>query len=146
MSKVFGALEAWKKGEVEIAPVTRLLGVSLLDYDIGEAKVGMEVGPQHHNPMGTVHGGILCDLADVAFGTAFISSLEEGQALATLELQIHYFRPVKSGYLTAYAWTVRKGQTSGYLECEIRDENHRFIAKVSSTCMIVKKANQEQTA
>jgi hypothetical protein len=52
-------------------PVGKLIGLKLLEAGDGRAVVTLEAGPQHTNPMGTLHGGILCDIADAAMGIAF---------------------------------------------------------------------------
>ena len=57
---------------------------------------------QHSNPMGTIHGGILCDLADAAMGIAFFSTLEPGESFTTLELKINFLRPFWTGKLVAH--------------------------------------------
>jgi acyl-coenzyme A thioesterase PaaI-like protein len=45
----------------------------------GHAVAVLEGGPQHANPMGTLHGGVLCDVADAAVGMAFASTLEHDE-------------------------------------------------------------------
>ena len=86
--------------------------------------------------MGTVHGGILCDLADAAMGVAMASSLKGGETFRTVELHINYFRSVQESLLTAVGRTVRRGRTTGYVECEIVDETGTLVAKASSCCLI----------
>ena len=49
-------------------PVAKLIGFELAEAGDGRAVVTLEAGPQHTNPMGTLHGGILCDIADSAMG------------------------------------------------------------------------------
>jgi Thioesterase superfamily len=44
--------------------------------------------------MGTVHGGILCDVADAAMGIAFVTTLQPDESLTTMSLTINFFRPV----------------------------------------------------
>jgi uncharacterized protein (TIGR00369 family) len=95
----------------------------------------MEVGPQHANPMGTLHGGILCDLADAAMGMAYASSLDEGETFTTLELKINFLKPVWSGRLTATGRLVKGGRTVGLVECDVHDAKNRLVARASSTCM-----------
>ena len=50
------------------------------------------VGRQHANPMGTLHGGVLCDIADAAMGIAYASTLAERETFATLELKINFLK------------------------------------------------------
>jgi uncharacterized protein (TIGR00369 family) len=57
------------------APIADLLGFTVDEAMGGRAVASMEVGPQHANPMGTLHGGVLCDLADAAMGMAFVPTL-----------------------------------------------------------------------
>jgi uncharacterized protein (TIGR00369 family) len=87
--------------------------------------------------MGTLHGGILCDLADAAMGVAFASTLREQESFTTLELKVNFLRPVWQGLLTAEAEVVSRGRTVGLVECKITDEKQRLIARASSTCMVL---------
>ena len=68
-------------GEVPAAPVATLIGFAVIAIEPGRAVVELEAGPRHANPMGTLHGGILCDVADAAMGIAYASELEEGESL-----------------------------------------------------------------
>jgi uncharacterized protein (TIGR00369 family) len=88
--------------------------------------------------MGTLHGGILCDIADAAMGLAFASTLTPEESLTTVELKINFFRPVWQARLRAEGTVVRRGQTMGYVECTITDEENRLVAKAASTCMVLR--------
>lgn len=103
----------------------------------GHAIVTLQAGPQHANPMGTLHGGILCDIADAAMGIAFASTLAQHESFTTVELKINFFRPVWNSLLKADANVVRRGSKIGYVECEITDEQNRLVAKSASTCMVL---------
>lgn len=103
----------------------------------GHAIVTLQAGPQHANPMGTLHGGILCDIADAAMGIAFASTLAENESFTTVELKINFFRPVWDSLLKAEAKVVRRGSKIGYVECEITDEQNRLVAKSACTCMVL---------
>ncbi len=93
---------------------------------------------RHSNPMGTIHGGILCDLADAAMGVAFFSTLEPGESFTTLELKINYLRPFWTGKLIARGKVVHRGKTVGMVECDIVDDQERLVARSSSTCMTLR--------
>jgi uncharacterized protein (TIGR00369 family) len=125
-------------GEIEPPPVAKLIGFNLRSVEPGRAALDLEAGPQHWNPMGGLHGGILCDLTDAAMGIAYSSTLAEGEAFATVELKINFLRPVKQGLLIAEGWVLSGGRTLGYAEAEVRDEDGRLIAKASSTCKILR--------
>jgi uncharacterized protein (TIGR00369 family) len=119
-------------------PVAELIGVDLVRADGGEATAQMEAGEQHSNPMGTIHGGILCDLADAAMGMAYFSQLEAGETFTTLELKINYLRPFWTGKLVAHGRVVSRGKTVGMTECEVVDDQGRLIAKATSTCLTLR--------
>jgi uncharacterized protein (TIGR00369 family) len=118
--------------------VARLIGFEAKEIADGRAVVTLAAGPQHANPMGTLHGGILCDIADAAMGMAFASTLAAEETFTTVELKINFFRPVWEANLKAEGRVVRRGSTIGYLECEVTDEGGQLIAKASSTCMALR--------
>jgi uncharacterized protein (TIGR00369 family) len=119
-------------------PVARLIGFEAKEAADGHSVVTLAAGPQHANPMGTLHGGILCDIADAAMGIAFASTLAPGESFTTIELKINFFRPVWEAVLNAEGKVVRRGTTVGYVECEITDEKGRLVAKAASTCMVLR--------
>ena len=119
-------------------PVAELIGFEATEIADGHAVTTLAAGRQHANPMGTLHGGILCDIADAAMGLAFASTLAPDESFTTIELKINFFRPVWEAQLRAEGKVVRRGSTIGYTECEITDENGRLIAKASSTCMALR--------
>lgn len=121
------------------APILRLLGITPKLVEPGHAVFEMDVDERHHNPLGTLHGGIYCDLADVAMGIAYAASLPEGETFTTIELKVNYLRAVVKGRLAAEAKLVKGGRTVGYLECDVTDEQGRLVARVASTCLRLPK-------
>jgi uncharacterized protein (TIGR00369 family) len=119
-------------------PVARLIGFEAKEIGDGRAVVTLAAGHQHANPMGTLHGGILCDIADAAMGMAFASTLAPDETFTTVELKINFFRPVWEARLRAEGKVVRRGSTVGYIECEVTDEAGRLVAKAASTCMALR--------
>jgi uncharacterized protein (TIGR00369 family) len=126
----------WLAGENRLAPIAELLGVRPLSAGDGEARVEMDAGPRLHNAMGTVHGGVLLDLADVAMGVALATAVDEGESFATLSASIGYLRPVREDRLTATARVVHRGRTTAHLECDVHDGAGRLVARVGSVSAI----------
>ena len=124
--------------EANDVPVARLIGFEVKEIADGRAIVTLAAGRQHANPMGTLHGGILCDIADAAMGMAFASTLGPDESFTTLELKINFFRSVWEALLRAEGKVVRRGSTVGYVECEITDEDGRLVAKAASTCIALR--------
>jgi uncharacterized protein (TIGR00369 family) len=119
-------------------PVADLIGIERRSFGGGECTMEMEVEERHSNPMGTVHGGILCDLADAAMGMAYYSTLGEGESFTTLELKINFVRPFWRGRLVANGRVVSGGKTVGLTECDVVDADGRLIARATSTCMTLR--------
>src|SRR3981189_473468 len=105
--------------ETNKVPVAQLIGFEAKEVADGHAVVTLTAGQQHANPMGTLHGGILCDIADAAMGMAFASTLAPAESFTTVELKINFFRPVCEARLRAEGKVVRRGSTVGYIACEI---------------------------
>jgi len=131
-----------KAGEIG-APVSELIGFRLTSVEPGKAVFELDAGPQHANPMGTLHGGVLCDIADAAMGIAYASTLGEGETFTTLELKINFLRPFRTGRLTATARMVKAGRTIGLAECDVTDTEGRLIARAMSTCMTLRDGSSE---
>ncbi len=125
------------------APVAKLVGFRPTSVEDGKAVFELEAGPQHANPMGTLHGGFLCDVADAAMGVAYASTLGEGETFTTLELKINFLRPFRNGTLTATARVVKAGRTIGLTECDVTDAEGRLIARAMSTCMTLRGESSE---
>ena len=127
-----------KNVNVNEVPIARLIGFEAQEIADGRAIVTLVAGPQHANPMGTLHGGVLCDIADAAMGMAFASTLAPDESFTTIELKINFFRPVWEARLRAEGKVVRRGNSVGNIECEMTDESGRLVAKSSSTCMVLR--------
>lgn len=122
-------------GEVPPPPVSQLIGFRLVDAEEGRVTFELEAGPQHSSPPGTLHGGILCDVADAAMGCATVSLLDEGQSFATVELKINFLKPVWTGRLTAVGTVVKAGRTLSLCDCRVTDEGGALVAYATCTQM-----------
>jgi uncharacterized protein (TIGR00369 family) len=126
------------EGKLPAPPVAQLIGFAPTSIEPGRAVVEMEVGQRHTNPMGTLHGGILCDLADAAMGIAYATTLEAGESFTTLELKINFLKPVWQARLRAIGHVVKRGRTVGLVECDVFDEQEALVARASSTCLTLR--------
>src|SRR5437588_11060129 len=68
-------------------------------------------------------------------GYAYGATLREGETFTTIELKINFLRAVRKATLTAEARVVKAGSTLGYVECDVKDQTGRLVARASSTCM-----------
>jgi uncharacterized protein (TIGR00369 family) len=136
MSRLSELVEKWLAGEIELAPIATLLQVRPVSLAEGEARVELSATDRLHNAMGTLHGGVFCDLADVAMGTALATIAADGESFTTLQMQMSYFAPVVNGTLSAHARVVRRGRGTAHLECDLEDADQRLVARATSVYAI----------
>jgi uncharacterized protein (TIGR00369 family) len=136
--KLIDRITAGMRTGETVAPVGKLVGFRPMSVETGKAVFELDAGPQHANPMGTLHGGIICDVADAAMGVAYASTLGDEESFTTIELKINFLRPFKSGTLIATAHVVKAGRTIGLVECDVTDPEGRLVARALSTCMTLR--------
>src|SRR5947209_4687533 len=135
MATILDHAQRMVRGEAPPPPIGQLLGFVLRSIEPGRAVFEMEIDERHHNPMGTLHGGVYCDLADAAMGFAYAATLGEGESLTTVELKVNFLKAVRRARLTAAARVVKAGGTVGYIECDVKDQTGTLVARASSTCI-----------
>jgi uncharacterized protein (TIGR00369 family) len=131
-------VKKWISGEIPPPPIAQLIGFKPIAFNNGEVVLELDAKEAHTNPMGTLHGGVLCDVADLAMGMAFAVTLEDDESFTTLELKINFLRPVFQEKLLAYGRVVKRGKSVGMVECDIKNSSGSLVAKVSSTCMVLR--------
>ncbi len=140
MTRMVDHTKAIIRGEAPPPPVAKLIGFDVVSVEPGESVVEFQATEVHRNPMGTLHGGILCDIADAAMGIAYASNLNEGESFTTLELKINFLKPIWNARLRATGRVVKQGRTVGMVECDVIDENGSLVARATSTCMTLRGA------
>ena len=139
--KVAEAGEAPAQGSRFIYPpaIAKTLGFRLIEVGPGTATMELVADTEvHANPMGTIHGGVLCDIADAAIGTAHATSLKEDESFTSIDLQINFFRPVWNGRIRAVAKPVNVGRQISRYVCDILRDDDKLVAQVSSTVMTLR--------
>jgi uncharacterized protein (TIGR00369 family) len=71
-------------------------------------------------------------------GLAYASTLDEGESFTSLEMNIHFLKPVWSARLYAVGRVVKRGRTIGLAECDITEEGGSLVARAASTCMTLR--------
>ena len=126
------------RGEQDLPPIAKLLGFRMTGVEPGKVTIEMTADVRHSNPMGTLHGGVLCDIADAAMGMAHATTLEDGESFTTLELKINFLKPVWSAKLKAVGVVVKRGKTIGMAQCDVTDEKDQLVARASCTQMTLR--------
>lgn len=116
--------------------ISRTLGMRITAVENGTATVAIDADAAiHGNQQGTVHGGLISELADAAIGTAHSTLMMEGQSFTTIELKINFYRPVWKSTLHATARPLQSGKTITHYICEVSNEDNKVVAMATSTVM-----------
>jgi len=108
------------------------VGVEFHDTGAGTSVASLQVRAHHFNTVGVVHGGAIFTLADTGMAAALIHDLKEGEACATSNLTIHYFRPVLSGPIVCTSRIVHRGRTLANIEGECHVAG-KLVARANGT-------------
>jgi uncharacterized protein (TIGR00369 family) len=138
MAKMLDRIKRMMDSEIPHPPVAQLVGFRITSVEPGEAVIEFEAGEAHANPMGTLHGGILCDIADAAMGIALGAAIDDDESFTTLELKINFLKPIWKAKLKATGRIVKQGRTIALIECGVTDERGSLVAYATSTCMILR--------
>lgn len=127
-------------------PLAGLVGFTVTSIERGRVVVELDASEAHTNPMGTVHGGVLCTLADTAMGLAHASILRPEESYATVDLKINFLRPVRREKLRAIGKVVKAGKTLVLLECDVLNDRDELMARALSTSMTLRSEQRCQGA
>lgn len=125
------------EGKADLPPIMATLGMKVVQFGDGSAVVKMNVDRRFHNPMGTLHGGIMTDLADACMGIATMSTLGEDETFTTLELKMNFIRPVYEDELTAEAKVLHRGKKVVLVESMVKNREGKDVARGTATQMIL---------
>jgi uncharacterized protein (TIGR00369 family) len=139
--EIFRALGGAK---AKLPPIMITLGMKVVRLGEGEATLSMEVNKRFHNPMGTLHGGIMTDLADACMGLATMSTLDERETATTLELKMNFLRPVYQGEITCEAKVLHRGRTIALAEAAVKNSEGKEVARGIATQMILHASNKRR--
>lgn len=120
-------------------PISQTLGIRIAA--IGHATATLEIDAdeeRHGNQQGTVHGGLISELADAAIGTAHSTLMAEGESFTSLELKVNFFRPVWRTTLRAVARPTHQGRNISHYTCEILRGDGKLAALATSTVMTLR--------
>ena len=116
----------------------RWSGIRVADADLGAVRLELDLDDHHRNIQGFAHGGLLATLADAAMGLSVRSALEPGRRHVTVEMGMHYLRPVTTGTITASGRAIRVGTEIAYAEAVVTDAAGRDLARASGTYSVTK--------
>jgi uncharacterized protein (TIGR00369 family) len=117
----------------ERVPYARLLGVGIVRLGRGACAFSLEIRPELTRMEGIAHGGAIASLIDTASAFAVLSLLRPGEQTVTVDLTLHFLRPVSSGRIEARARVLRAGRRLVTVAVEASDEADKLVATALTT-------------
>jgi acyl-CoA thioesterase len=108
------------------------IGIESGERADGVAVSEIEIQPQHMNPHGVVHGGVLYSMADNGMGAALYTVMRPDELCATIEIKIVYLAPVREGRVRCESKVLNRGKRVATLESEIT-VGGKLVAKALGT-------------
>ncbi len=126
------------EGSVPPPPIVGLMRMRAVSAEFGTVTFSCEPDESMYNPIGTVHGGLVCTLLDSVLGCATQTTLPLGQAYTSLDLTVSYLRPVTaaSGTLTAVGRVTKPGNRAAFTEGTVHDASGKLVATATSTLLV----------
>jgi uncharacterized protein (TIGR00369 family) len=134
-------LRAILDGALPGPPIAHLVGMRMVSISEGDAVFACTPDESVYNPVGSVHGGLVCTLLDSAAGCAVHSTLPAGVAYTSIEIKVNYLRgihlqPGRPTELTAHGWVTKPGRRVAFAEGDVRDADGTLLATASSACLV----------
>jgi uncharacterized protein (TIGR00369 family) len=128
--------KAWKTGKPP-SPAIGTLGIKVRNIEEGKSLLEMDVDEHLHNLSGTMHGGVMVDIADAAMGIAVASTLKPGEDMTTIELKMSFMRPHVKGKIVAVGTIPKRGRRITFTEAVLTNAKNEVIAKCTGSWLIM---------
>jgi uncharacterized protein (TIGR00369 family) len=131
-------LHAMINGTIAPPPIAKLMRFTLTEATPGRAVFECHPDEASYNPIGTIHGGLVCTLLDSAVGCAVQTMLPQGQGYTSIEIKVNYLRPVhsSSGPLHCVGTVTKPGSRVAFAEGVVTDASGKLVATASSTLLV----------
>jgi uncharacterized protein (TIGR00369 family) len=131
-------MRAMMDGTLPPAPIAGLMQFTMSSAEPGRVVFTCQPDESAYNPIGMVHGGLVCTLLDSVVGCALHSTLPKGKGYTSVEIKVNYLKAVRasSGLLTATGTVVKSGSRVGFAEGVVVDAAEAVVATASSTLLV----------
>jgi uncharacterized protein (TIGR00369 family) len=125
-------------GQLPPPPIAELVRMNAVEAEHGRVTFTCTPDASMYNPLGMVHGGVVCTVLDTAAACALHTTLPLGVSYTSVEIKINYLKAVTvdSGTLTAVGTVVKAGSRIGFVEGSVTDAAGKLVATATSTLLI----------
>ena len=133
-----GFLQAIPDGRLPPPPMAALIGSRLVSVGEGEAVFRCTPDESTYNPLGIVHGGLLCTLLDTAAGCAVQTLLPAGAGYASIEVKVSFLKPLRAnaGEIEVYGQALKLGRRVAFAQAHARDQSGELVGHATTSLAI----------
>ncbi len=118
-------------------PLADYLGLKIEVLEKGRSLASLEIDEKHRNPHGVVHGATMFTMVDTGMGAATMSTLEEGQSCASIEVHIRFLRAATDGKLRAETEVIKAGSRVVQLKSDVYGPQDVHIATATGSFAVI---------
>jgi uncharacterized protein (TIGR00369 family) len=133
-------LQGIMEGRFPPPPIASLVGSRLVSVKAGEAVFRCTPDESFLNPLGLVHGGLLCTLMDSAMGVAVQTTAPAGTGYASIELKVSFLRPLPfdgTSAIEVTGRTLRTGRRIAFAEARAVAGDGQLVGHATSSLAAV---------
>lgn len=132
-------LHAVQDGTLPPPPMSAVMNMSLQHASVGRVVFTCTPDESLYNPIGTVHGGLVCTLLDSVLGCAAHTTLDAGLGYTSIDINVSYLRPIthETGQLTATGEVTKAGRRVIFTTGHVNDPHGNTVAAATSTLLVL---------
>jgi uncharacterized protein (TIGR00369 family) len=123
----------------------RHVGIEVLEADAQRVVGRLQLGPQHSNGVGIVHGGAIMTLADTLGAIGTVLNLPRGAATTTIESKTNFLAAGRGAELIGESLPLHIGRNTMVWQTTIRDAESRRVAVVTQTQLVLQLDREPRT-
>ncbi|MGH2988192.1 MAG: PaaI family thioesterase [Solirubrobacterales bacterium] len=139
MSQRSGPFWEGMEGRAPMPPAAATLGLELIDADVekGTIELAFAAGDEFTNPSGNVLGAFIAAMLYDTVGPALLATLEPDQFQSTLQISVHFLRPLRPGRAIGRGRVVHRHGDLAQLEATLLDSDGATIATAAATAIVI---------
>ena len=120
------------------APFFKHLSMSVTEIGVGYSVVVLDVGNEHMNPFGGLHGGVYASAIDTAAYWSAYCELPEENGLITIDIKVDFLAPVSDNKIIINGSRIKSGKTIYLTEAKMSGTNGTILAHGTSKLIVTR--------
>jgi uncharacterized protein (TIGR00369 family) len=132
-------MQAIADGRLHPPPMAGLVGARLVSVGDGEVVFRCAPDESTYNPLGMVHGGLLCTMLDFAAGAAVHTRLPAGVGFSSVEIKVSYLKALRAGdgEIEIHGRVLRVGSRIAFAEAHARNGDDELVGHATSSLAVL---------